>query len=198
MRWHPYIDLWHVQAVSYQVKVFACLTEEEALHAILFGFVHDMVESGVPTSANDTTRLKVHISKPRQTPQKKGKKYMIHTWLWHFSQGSEEYPFQRANRKDFWSPAGKMKWVKDNLKDHLQQTTNTDRSELLPGTADRSTPPALVLKGRRAHQEPAAASYISLAKPRSASRWHSRRHAGKWHYLHLHSAPSPQNGNTYL
>lgn len=73
MPWHPYLDLWHVKAASYQVKVFACLTEEEALHAILFGFVHDMVESGVPTSANDTTRLKVHTSKHRETPPKKVK-----------------------------------------------------------------------------------------------------------------------------
>lgn len=48
--------------MTYQVKVFACLTEEEALHAILFGFVHDMVESGIPTSANDTAQLKVDIS----------------------------------------------------------------------------------------------------------------------------------------
>lgn len=39
-----------VVLIKKQVKVFACLTEEEALHAILFGFVHNMVESGVPTS----------------------------------------------------------------------------------------------------------------------------------------------------
>lgn len=55
---HKYqLHLWHTQTVTYQVKVFACLTEEEALHAILFGFVHNMVESGIPTSANDTAQL---------------------------------------------------------------------------------------------------------------------------------------------
>lgn len=52
---HNYI--WHAQAASYQVQVFACLTEEEALHSILFGFVHDVVESGIPTSVNITAQL---------------------------------------------------------------------------------------------------------------------------------------------
>lgn len=75
-----------------------------------------------------------------------------------------------------------------------------------PGTAGRSTRPALVSRGRRARREPAAASCISLAKPQSASRWHSRRHAGKLHYRHPRSAPSAawqrrtvaQRENTYL
>lgn len=119
---HLYLDLWEDQAVSYQVKVFACLTEEEALHAIFFGFVNNMVESGVPTPANHTAHLKVHVWKPSYSPgKKKGQYYIIPTWLWHFSPGSEEYPFQRANRKDFWLPAGKLS---DN--NHLQHTTNPD------------------------------------------------------------------------
>lgn len=38
-----------VVIVKQQVKVFAGLAEEEALHAILFGLVHHVVESGIPT-----------------------------------------------------------------------------------------------------------------------------------------------------
>lgn len=63
------------------------------------------------------------------------------------------------------------------------------RLVISPDTAGKLTPPALVLKGKKAHQEPAAASYIAQAELRSASRWHSRRHAGKWHRLYPHSAP---------
>ena len=51
---YPFISqLYYIQAITYQVKVFAGLTEKKALHAILFGFVHDMVESSVPTSENN-------------------------------------------------------------------------------------------------------------------------------------------------
>lgn len=155
-----------------------------------------------PHLSNGTAQLKVDISE-HQSKKKRGIRHMIHTWLWHFSQGSEEYPFQRANRKDFWSPGGKERRRKKpslskTLTYNKPATLRYNRSELLPGTADRSTPPALVLKGRRGHQEPAAASCISLAKPQSASRWHSRRHADKWHYLHHHSAPSTRSGNTCL
>lgn len=74
----PYIKQRHAQSVSYQVKIFACLTEEEALHAILFGFIHDMVESGITTSGNDTAHLEVHTESILLLP-KKWKSYMIHT-----------------------------------------------------------------------------------------------------------------------
>lgn len=113
---------------------------------------------------------------------------MIHTWLWHFSQGSGEYPSQHASRKDFWSPVEKNNSI-NRLHKPAPSVLCLNKPVLLPGTTDRSTPPALVSGGRRAHQEPAAASCISLAKPRSASRWHSRRRAGKLHYQHHHSAP---------
>lgn len=62
--------------------------------------------------------------------------------------------------------------------------------QALPGREDKWTPPALVSGGRRAHRGPAAASCTSLAAPRSASRWHSRRRGGRWRCLRLHSAPS--------
>lgn len=124
-------------------------------------------------------------------------KCTFHTWLWHFSQGSEEYPFQHANRKDFWSPVGHegKPWVKDNEPPPPPPLV-LYFNRWVPGTGGRLTQPALVSGGRRAHQEPAAASCISLAKPRSASRWRSRRHAGKSHYLHHHSAPGTQSGST--
>lgn len=44
------ISYQHAQAGTYQVKVFTSLTEEEALHAILFGFIHNVMESGIPAS----------------------------------------------------------------------------------------------------------------------------------------------------
>lgn len=50
-------------SVSYQVEVFACLAEEEALHAILFGFLYDVVKSGIPTPAQVTTHFKTHTLK---------------------------------------------------------------------------------------------------------------------------------------
>lgn len=34
---------------SYQIKIFACLAEEEALHSVLLGLVHDVVECCVTT-----------------------------------------------------------------------------------------------------------------------------------------------------
>lgn len=53
-----------VTSVSYQVEVFACLAEEEALHAILFGFLYNVVKSGIPTPAQVTTHFETHTSKP--------------------------------------------------------------------------------------------------------------------------------------
>lgn len=50
-------------SVSYQVEVFACLAEEEALHAILFGFLYDVVKSGIPTPAQATTHFVTRTSK---------------------------------------------------------------------------------------------------------------------------------------
>lgn len=47
--------LSHQYFVTYQVKVFAGLTKEKALHAVLFGFVHNMVEGGVPTSRKNSS-----------------------------------------------------------------------------------------------------------------------------------------------
>lgn len=47
----------------------------------------------------------------------------------------------------------------------------------------------LVLKGRREYLGPEAASCIFPEEHRNASRLHSRRHEGKWHFQHLHSKP---------
>jgi len=44
---------WVDDGTTHQVKVFARLAEEEALHAIFFGLVHYVVESCVSASAND-------------------------------------------------------------------------------------------------------------------------------------------------
>lgn len=38
---------------TYQVQVFAGLTEKETLHAILLGLVYNMMESGIATSAKN-------------------------------------------------------------------------------------------------------------------------------------------------
>lgn len=54
--------MW-VTSVSYQVEVFACLAEEEALHAILFGFLYDVVKSGIPTPARVTAHFETRTSK---------------------------------------------------------------------------------------------------------------------------------------
>ena len=60
----------------------------------------------------------------------------------------------------------------------------------VPGRGDTWTPPARASAGRRARRGPAAASCTSRGGPRSASRWRSRRRAGRWRLPHLLSEPA--------
>lgn len=67
-----------------------------------------------------------------------------------------------------------------------------------PGRADRSTPPAPASVGRTARRGPAAASYTSPGAPRTASRWRSKRHAGRWHPPRRPSGPAEETRVTGL
>lgn len=59
----------------------------------------------------------------------------------------------------------------------------------VPDTAGMWTQLAQVLKGKRAHLEPAAASCTFPVMPRNASRLHSKRHGDKWRFPRLHLKP---------
>lgn len=60
----------------------------------------------------------------------------------------------------------------------------------VPGRGDTWTPPVRASAGRRARRGPEAASCTSRGGPRSASRWRSRRHAGRWRLPHHLSEPA--------
>lgn len=89
--------------------------------------------------SNITAQLEVNRSKHCKT--KKKFYIMIFTWLWHFSQGSEEYPFQRAGRKDFWSPVDSEKERRNHLHRICFQLPPLmlcyNKSVLSPGIVDR-------------------------------------------------------------